>query len=244
MHLNNKDKSKSDKIKDDDSFTGSYASIGSGLVINPKISRQTFEDADPGVISENEDEFTFDNLSHKSSGSSLNIPASNLKSSSSAFLSNTQFSTLNEESLTNIESQKQPPPKPERAIKQPEIDEWESKLYGGSSDSLKRRSWDTRTAVKPNIEINEIIEDESIVSSSTAPTTPTPILKEKSDLSHYNDIPKVENNENHSKTLPRSLTLESINEKEDKKSVESKNIFAKKLKYFRKGKLHIRIYVF
>lgn len=242
MHLNNKDKSKNDKNKDDDSFSGSYASIGSGLVVNPKISRQTFEDADPGVISENEDEFTFDNLSHKSSGSSLNIPASNLKSSSSAFLSSTQFSTLNEESLTNIESQKQPPPKPERAIK-PEIDEWESKLYGGSSDSLKRRSWDTRTTVKPNIEINETIEDESIVSSSTAPTTPTPILKDKNDVLHYNDIPKVENNENHSKTLPRSLTLESINEREDKKIVESKNIFAKKLKYFRKGMWHLYLFI-
>lgn len=231
MHLN-KDKSKNDKIKDDDSFSGSYASIGSGLVVNPKISRQTFEDADPGVISENEDEFTFDNLSHKSSGSSLNIPASNLKSSSSAFLSSSQFSTLNEESLTNIESQKLPPPKPERVIK-PEIDEWETKLYSGSSDSLKRRSWDTRAIVKPSIEIEETIQDESIVGSSTAPTTP--ILQDKSDSLLNNDLPKVENNENHSKTLPRSLTLESIHEKEDKKIVESKNIFAKKLKYFRKG---------
>lgn len=235
MHLNNKDKSKNDKNLDNESFSGSYSSIGSGLAINPKISRQTFEDADPGVISENEDEFTFDNLSHKSSGSSLNI-----KGSSSTFLATSQFSTLNEEILPPVESQK-PPPKPERTIK-PELDEWESKLYGGSSDSLKRRSWDNRPSMlKTNTENNhkdERVEHEDIVidviSTSTAPNTP--ILKDKSDISFHNEIPKNDVNENHAKTLPRSLTLESIHEKEDKKHSESKNIFSKKLKYFRKGK--------
>lgn len=74
--------------EDSGSFSGSFASIGtpissSGLGgIGSGSDRrhgQRAGEADPGVISEDEDEFVFDNLSHKSSGSSLNIQRSGLQ---------------------------------------------------------------------------------------------------------------------------------------------------------------------
>ncbi|XP_064537257.1 rab11 family-interacting protein 1 isoform X3 [Drosophila montana] len=77
---------------DSGSFSGSFASIGtpnssSGLGgIGGGSGRrrgQRAGEADPGVISEDEDEFVFDNLSHKSSGSSLNIQRSGLQPPSS-----------------------------------------------------------------------------------------------------------------------------------------------------------------
>lgn len=58
---------------DGSSFTDSYSSIGTPSGLTPRRSLQTFGDADPGVYSEDEDEFVFDNLSHNCSGSSLNI---------------------------------------------------------------------------------------------------------------------------------------------------------------------------
>ncbi|KAL3289883.1 hypothetical protein HHI36_023273 [Cryptolaemus montrouzieri] len=94
-------------------------------------SRQTKEDADPGVVSEDEDEFTFDELSHKSSASSLSQNISNLND------------------FTNY-ADPPPPVKPARVEQKPQ-DEWESKLLGknksllkpNSSDSLNRRSWES-----------------------------------------------------------------------------------------------------
>lgn len=83
-------RSKKKNVDGDDSgsFSGSFASIGtptssSGLGgIGGGSERrhgQRAGEADPGVISEDEDEFVFDNLSHKSSGSSLNIHRSGLQ---------------------------------------------------------------------------------------------------------------------------------------------------------------------
>ncbi|XP_043071974.1 rab11 family-interacting protein 1 isoform X3 [Drosophila grimshawi] len=87
LHI--RSKKKHDKDGDDSgSFSGSFASIGTpnsstGLgVIGGGSGRrrgQRAGEADPGVISEDEDEFVFDNLSHKSSGSSLNIQRSGLQ---------------------------------------------------------------------------------------------------------------------------------------------------------------------
>lgn len=73
-------KKKDKKISEDaDSYSGSFSSVSTP---NTGLRRNRFDDnnADPGVISEDEDEFVFDNLSHKSSGSSLNVrsKASNL----------------------------------------------------------------------------------------------------------------------------------------------------------------------
>ncbi|XP_037934978.1 rab11 family-interacting protein 1-like isoform X2 [Teleopsis dalmanni] len=182
MHLNKK----KNKDGDDLSYSGSFASIGTP---NSHRYGQTAGEADPGVISEDEDEFVFDNLSHKSSGSSLNIrsglqapnqnfaphtPSPLLGNSGKAVGKQLSNYSLEEDNTshnnlenfeTNIsdrantlpapskpprtplqaETPMQTPPKVEK--KDDNLNEWESKLYGkhldiGSSDSLKRRSWE------------------------------------------------------------------------------------------------------
>ncbi|XP_055632665.1 rab11 family-interacting protein 1 isoform X2 [Toxorhynchites rutilus septentrionalis] len=141
---------------DDTSFAGSYSSIGTPSGLQSRQSRQTFGDADPGVISEDEDEFVFDNLSHKSSGSSLNIRAQN---GSNHILpkSATQSTASTPDETRKLKSITLPPSKPPRLLSEsemeganpsPKVDEWEQKLYGkhleiGSTDSLKRRSWES-----------------------------------------------------------------------------------------------------
>lgn len=79
---------------------------------------KSIENVDPGVISEDEDEFTFDNLSHKSSGSSLNVNNSALEN-----LAGGEFLRR---------STKGPPAKPPRTVDPPspsqKMDEWEQKL--------------------------------------------------------------------------------------------------------------------
>lgn len=87
----------------------------------------TGKNVDPGVISEDEDEFAFDNLSHKSSGSSINANSPMLEN-----LAGGEFLRR---------STKGPPVKPPRTVAPttpPEqLDEWEQKLYG-RGDTLKR----------------------------------------------------------------------------------------------------------
>ncbi|KAH8303039.1 hypothetical protein KR018_000684, partial [Drosophila ironensis] len=89
LHIRSK-KNKEVTGDDSSSFGGSFASLGTP---NNSTGRgqngaggsgrrrggQRAGEADPGVISEDEDEFVFDNLSHKSSGSSLNIQRSGLQ---------------------------------------------------------------------------------------------------------------------------------------------------------------------
>ncbi|XP_030379111.1 rab11 family-interacting protein 1 isoform X2 [Scaptodrosophila lebanonensis] len=78
---------------DNSSFSGSFASIGTpnssaSIGVHGGSGRrrgQRAGEADPGVISEDEDEFVFDNLSHKSSGSSLNIQRSGLQAPTQNF---------------------------------------------------------------------------------------------------------------------------------------------------------------
>ncbi|XP_067640245.1 rab11 family-interacting protein 1 [Eurosta solidaginis] len=73
MHLSSKKKNKDGD--DVSNFSGSFASIDTPNSSNSGSRRygQRAGEADPGVISEDEDEFVFDNLSHKSSSSSLNM---------------------------------------------------------------------------------------------------------------------------------------------------------------------------
>ncbi|KAH8395188.1 hypothetical protein KR222_006724, partial [Zaprionus bogoriensis] len=235
--------------EDSASFNGSFVSIdtpysssGVGGIGGGSDSRrgQRAGEADPGVISEDEDEFVFDNLSHKSSGSSLNIQRSGLQMQNS--ISVTNFTPRNPSPLlsngTNsvkgklnggklklqeildedptvaemeqleldfsVRARTLPPPsKPPRtqkieqktiqidsaqeqahekqrdreiqidsqvvfqesaipvlqSVPFPKFNEWESKLYGagkyleiGSSDSLKRRSWETRVPLPATTE--------------------------------------------------------------------------------------------
>ncbi|XP_052855690.1 rab11 family-interacting protein 1 isoform X6 [Drosophila gunungcola] len=94
LHIRSKKKQEAGGGADDSSsFGGSFASLGTpnsstGRGQNGGSGRrrggQRAGEADPGVISEDEDEFVFDNLSHKSSGSSLNIQRTGLQPPPSA----------------------------------------------------------------------------------------------------------------------------------------------------------------
>ncbi|XP_008554235.1 rab11 family-interacting protein 2 [Microplitis demolitor] len=64
-------------------------------------TRQEPGEADPGVISEDDDEFTFDDLSHKSSASSLNAPVSSGLTSGYSSNSTTQSSRTTDFSVSS-----------------------------------------------------------------------------------------------------------------------------------------------
>ncbi|XP_053615573.1 rab11 family-interacting protein 2 [Plodia interpunctella] len=70
---------KKDKKSDSSSLSDSLGNLKNSAVSTPEhYTPKSFEprlpaEADPGVISEDEDEFAFDDLSHKSSASSLNV---------------------------------------------------------------------------------------------------------------------------------------------------------------------------
>ncbi|OWR50677.1 rab11 family-interacting protein 2 [Danaus plexippus] len=76
MNLTNK----KDKKSDSSSLGGSIGNLRGSILSTPDTStpKRSSAEADPGVISEDEDEFAFDDLSHKSSGSSLNVQSSYL----------------------------------------------------------------------------------------------------------------------------------------------------------------------
>lgn len=170
MHL------KSKKKGDVDDGASSIGSVGSLNVRSQTLNRhfkskQTLEDADPGVVSD-EDDFTFDDLSHKSSASSLNISAN----TPPAFT--TVNKTATQENLTQstpttptptIAKTVSPPAKPPRSEPKPQQDEWETKLFGGSkpkgglrpgsNESLNRRSWDSSKLASQIVEENEVTEN-------------------------------------------------------------------------------------
>lgn len=121
--------------------------VSSGISGSYVRSSQVAGDADPGVISEDEDEFTFDDLSHKSSESSLNTnhAASTPVVGSIENLAGGEF--LRRSTIATL-----PPAKPPRNIPPSDkhVDEWEQKLFGkqgkessiASMETLKRRSWE------------------------------------------------------------------------------------------------------
>lgn len=176
VHLSGKKKKDKNSEVDSDSFSGSFSSVGTPGLREKKMKPGNGNgNADPGVISEDEDEFVFDNLSHKSSGSSLNIRARN----------NLQMAH-NDDKPPPL-----PPSKPPRNPDTPtKLDEWETKLYGkqyeiGSSDSLKRRSWENSRVPfmvqeenfkerEPTIEESELsMEKVSLSEDVTAPASPS-----------------------------------------------------------------------
>uniref|UniRef100_A0A182RVT5 Uncharacterized protein n=1 Tax=Anopheles funestus TaxID=62324 RepID=A0A182RVT5_ANOFN len=156
MHISGMGKKEHRKERDgaDDTsmYSGSYSSLagaGGGSAtpstasLHPssggRQSKQTFGDADPGVISEDEDEFVLDNLSHKSSNGSLNLhPVSNVPVQAPSTVA-----TPKEWTVRDTEGRSETP-----VATGEKVDEWEQKLYGkhldiGNTDSLKRRSWES-----------------------------------------------------------------------------------------------------
>nr|XP_029715575.1 LOW QUALITY PROTEIN: rab11 family-interacting protein 5-like [Aedes albopictus] len=257
-----------DSVADDASFTGSYSSIGTPSGLQSRQSRQTFGDADPGVISEDEDEFVFDNLSHKSSGSSLNTRA---QSGAGHILpkSTTQSSASTPDETRKHKSVTLPPSKPPRLLSENEsepappakVDEWEQKLYGkhleiGSTDSLKRRSWES-SRVMLSVQQEEDEEQHQKKApqepslpptSATAPTSPLLTDKtQKEESEGYDkprplpragsqDISKVSDklviNNGPITGNSRSNSRKSINQPSPKLEKQDSSSFTKKLKHF------------
>lgn len=250
VHLTGK---KKDKNYDNESISGSVSSLstpGSGQFQQRRHDNsQLRSEADPGVISEDDDEFAFDNLSNKSSASSINLKSKsgqNLRLSPSplATQSNSTIDSMvhtfgkEDESKTRtnqfqastpetnaVELQ---PVKPVRNIKDDtlETDEWERKLYGKKmdrkSDSLKRMSWDTRIPLNKN---DFIDQNESV----TAPTSPIPEQKRQPNEQNKHLIPS--SNPFEDDKFTESLSPSPFVEKKDKEKR-----FSNKLKMFRKDK--------
>lgn len=230
MHISGKSK-KDKNLGDNDSINDSMSSIGtptSGYM--SRNSRQTVDDADPGVISEDDDEFAFENLSHKSSGSSLNIRSYSSNVTAVASHDNEPSNHfINEEKKSMTLPTPAKPPRNTGVNDSPKVDEWEAKLYGiGSNDSLKRRSWNSSGSALAVQKEEDEKELEMIPASNTAPTTPNLEVKSAGSPIFEDSKPKP---------IPRSSTLESIveKEKEEKPEKEKGNIFTKKLKQFRKS---------
>ncbi|XP_012270033.1 rab11 family-interacting protein 5 [Orussus abietinus] len=187
-------------------------------------SRQEPGEADPGVISEDEDEFTFDDLSHKSSASSLNAPVN-------ANTANGNLSTTVSSNSTNVvttgESQS-PPPLPASAApnKPPRFtltssnlssskaenhkeDEWGRKLYGKQGNNTLRR-WEEKQ--KPRIIVDEPKEERD--GSPSPAQTPTSKNREPSEPPSPapREIIHLKNNKD------EKLTPKEKNVKEDKLS--------------------------
>lgn len=243
MHISGK--SKKDRVHDNDSISGSVSSLstpGSGPFQDRRFGAgQPIGEADPGVNSEDEDEFAFDDISHKSSTSSLNPKMKNtphmppsqspLAIHSTSSIPNAIKNSANDEDLklrsktmagsTGVPAPSKPP---RTASESGQVDDWEAKLYGknldGSSDSLKRRSWDTRvplSSIKSVTEEFQTHERSNYNSASTtAPTSPN-LNEQKSQPqqpAQRDDKPQP---------LPRSGTLESIVEREQLNNINNAN---------------------
>lgn len=243
---------------------GSSAASSATLAANMGSRRPP--NADPGVVSDDdddEDDFVFDNMSHKSSGSSLNVARSNQQLSAGGSsgglpppsplarhanngVAGAAAAAALDADDVRMRSQTLPAPsKPPRVTPEPVVDaaasvapplpttaapkvapvadEWEAKLYGGkqqagSVDSLKRRSWESSRVIPisvtppPPATTAETTTAANTagggggsgehVLASTAPTTPN--LEDQKRTVDQLEKPTP---------LPRSATLESIEEK-------------------------------
>lgn len=150
---------KKDKKSDSSSLSGSVGNLKSSALLTPDHSTpKRLQEADPGVISEDDDEFAFDDLSHKSSGSSLNVQSSNVFAPRTSIYTPSPVNASLENlgggeflrrstSSTLAVSEKSAPQKPVRlsldTFTPPQLpaqvidknDEWQQKLYSRKSIS-------------------------------------------------------------------------------------------------------------
>lgn len=143
-----------------------------------RTTRQEPGEADPGVISEDEDEFTFDDLSHKSSASSLNAPVVGNSNSVGSVASSTS-------SGNNFDTHHPPPAPTNTAPSKPprfsmsasttslskvdnmKEDEWGLKLYGKQVNNNVKR-WESKSS--PKIVIDEPRDEHREVSPMNSPS--------------------------------------------------------------------------
>lgn len=257
MHISGKKKD-----KDTDSISSSISSLS--MTGNNRFDERRFDgggtqvrgDADPGVISEDEDEFAFDNLSNKSSASSINLkskqhgqqplaPSPLARQSYSSSFANVNLAADNETPQRITDTSHKP-----EVPKRQSLDEWEAKLYG-KSDSLKRRSWEPQ-----RIEQEIPVANETIVESKPPPK-PAPKPTPSTPLANTNPFDETTENTNpfeettsqddfiiensvdtkqyeSAPTLPREMAPPPPPHKEKKE--KSGKHFTNKLKYFRKDK--------
>lgn len=253
MHVTGK--KKKDKGEDTDSYTGSFSSIGTPNLGMKRGSFRNDKNADPGVISEDEDEFVFENLSHKSSGSSLNVHHKN----NNLILNNKLDSPILRESSTLpiiTKPVRHSDSSSSGKEKDAKVDEWEAKLYGKnieighSSDSLKRRSWET-SRVPLNLEQEQkerepTIQEQSLERVSLEPEPITMTIDEKPEIvyepkpmprSATAAEPMVNLNFLEQERRAGSANMSPISiksEKVEKVEKDKENIFSKKWKNFRK----------
>lgn len=139
-------------------------------------------EADPGVISEDEDEFTFDDLSHKSSASSLNAPVTTVNNGHA----NTTANIPPINNATNDTHQTPPAPNSAAPNKPPRYsmsasttsltkvdtlkeDEWGLKLLGKQANSAAKR-WENKQ--NPKILIEEPKDERRETLPAAKPSTP------------------------------------------------------------------------
>ncbi|XP_046425067.1 rab11 family-interacting protein 2 [Neodiprion virginianus] len=196
-------------------------------------SKQEPGEADPGVISEDEDEFTFDDLSHKSSASSLNAPNNGAPSEPQTTPPITAVSAPNKPPRYTAPAQ--PPPFPQNTNE----DEWGQKLYGKHGSSTLKR-WEEKT--KPKIQIDEPREEREDISSNifkakefTEPPSPAPrdiFITTKNTKEEKLPVTKSQKDEKlvlntknlkDDKSQARSPKEEKHSKKDKKKDKEQKN---------------------
>ncbi|XP_031619147.1 rab11 family-interacting protein 2 [Contarinia nasturtii] len=238
MHISSKKKD-----KDTDSISSSVSSLS--MTGSNRFDDRRFEgtqargDADPGVISEDDDEFAFDNLSNKSSASSINLKSKTLQNTPQAPSPLARQSYSSSFANVNMVVDDEPPritaPKPEVAKRQSlQVDEWETKLYGKNvdamTDSLKRRSWEPQKRVEQSNPFDEENETKQSTLNNSNPFDDD-INTNPFDETTQNDIIDSVPQKTYelSSTLPRDTSHKEKKEKSEKR-------FTNKLKYFRKDK--------
>jgi len=165
-------KFKKNKFKgssDDISSTASTPSLNDFRKQKREPSFDSISGADPGVISENEDELILDNLSQKSSNQSLNfamVAENNLNNSAQSSAEKGSNSILN--SFTNKQ----------------EDDEWNKKLFGRRTlDRRNLQSDRTSDPIRPSsIESSPIVQSKIIEKAPSVPqfeTIDTSLPEEK-----------------------------------------------------------------
>ncbi|XP_017879183.1 rab11 family-interacting protein 2 [Ceratina calcarata] len=193
-------------------------------------SRQEPGEADPGVISEDEDEFTFDDLSHKSSASSLNAPAVGVGNGDSVVSVASSTSSGN-----NFEAHHHPPAPANTAPNKPprfsmsfsttalskvdsiKDDEWGLKLYGKQVNNNVKR-WENKPS--PKIVIDEPKDERRELSPVSSPSatlnrreaseSPTPAPRE---------VLQVRNRNEEKPTPNKNIKDEKVKEKKEDKNV-------------------------
>lgn len=170
-----------------------------------------------GVISEDEDEFVFDNLSHKSSANSLSR-------------SKTKVNNL----ILTDEIANASPEVSKKQLETPQkVDEWETKLYGKSvdhspnTDSLKRRSLE-KTRIPLNSEKKEQIDDSMMDRISLSDRSPTNPFEVQVDAGNpFENMSTVNEDSHDNENNISSISSASPKDKSD-------NIFSKKWRNFKR----------